>query len=777
MKKTLLLFSLFFFLINIYPQEYTSWKWLHQKPQGCTIRWVKLFDANTWYAVGYEGLFMKTTDGGNTWYFHYNAGVPIPADRSYNNNYTAHFFDLNTGIVAGGDGVMRTTDGGVSFQPLAVPMSTSGTVYGAHFINNSVGYVSGSSSINIQRTTDGGLTWNMIDPTGTTTLYDVWSPNDTLILAATTLGNVLRSTDGGVSFATVNVGHTSTNYKLTFKDALNGWVSGSAGKACYTTNGGESWVNVSTGLPTGSAMYDVDYRMVGSTEQVVVTGDAFNMYGTTDMGTTWTQIEFLGPYANQPWTGTYYASDFLNDKFVTAGTSGLMNSRVGEATPVAHTTYMKSGTLYDVWAESPTGKIIAVGAKGNATIYDQIMISTNGGQNWSKATSNSFTTFRSIDMVNSNIGFVAGYDGAIYKTTTGGLSWDSLTTPLTTTDFYGIDFVSETTGWASGSGGAILITTDGGTTWTQQTSGETVTLYSINMVDASTGWFCGSSGNIRKTTDGGANWIEQTHAMGTSTCYSVSAISDMIAYTAGASGKIQKTTDGGTNWTLLTLPAEFTTSTIYDIDFRGENYGLVGGSSSKVAVTTDGGITWNMEYANNTTTYGVDIAQTGTDTTSAYVVGSTGSVLINNLFVVPVELASFTAGINGGTIVLNWTTASETNNSGFAVERKKNNGSFEQIAFVNGQGTSTELNRYSYRDINLTSGRYTYRLKQTDFDGTYSYSKEVNAEISLPSVFSLEQNYPNPFNPSTVIKYNLPSDEFVSLAVFNSCLLYTSRCV
>jgi hypothetical protein len=134
----------------------------------------------------------------------------------------------------------------------------------------------------------------------------------------------------------------------------------------------------------------------------------------------------------------------------------------------------------------------------------------------------------------------------------------------------------------------------------------------------------------------------------------------------------------------------------------------------------------------------------------------------------PVELASFVSTINGRNVELNWATASETNNSGFDIERSSANGSWTKIANVSGNGTSAISHSYSYTDRNLASGNYSYRLKQIDFNGNFEYFNLNNEVIvGVPSNFSLSQNYPNPFNPSTKINFDLPVDGNVSLKIFD----------
>jgi hypothetical protein len=134
---------------------------------------------------------------------------------------------------------------------------------------------------------------------------------------------------------------------------------------------------------------------------------------------------------------------------------------------------------------------------------------------------------------------------------------------------------------------------------------------------------------------------------------------------------------------------------------------------------------------------------------------------------VPVELVSFSASVNQNNVDLTWNTATETNNSGFAIERKTANSEFTQIAFVPGMGTTSDIKSYSFNDQNLRAGTYTYRLKQIDYSGSFKYSNEVEAQVISSAEYSLQQNYPNPFNPTTQINFSLKVDSKVTLKVFN----------
>jgi hypothetical protein len=135
---------------------------------------------------------------------------------------------------------------------------------------------------------------------------------------------------------------------------------------------------------------------------------------------------------------------------------------------------------------------------------------------------------------------------------------------------------------------------------------------------------------------------------------------------------------------------------------------------------------------------------------------------------VPVELVSFIAKIDYEKVTLEWQTASEKNNRGFEIFRQaQDDNELTNRGFVQGSGTSTEKQNYYFIDQNVKPGRYSYRLKQIDFDGTFQFSEIVKVEVLPPFEFSLEQNYPNPFNPTTKMEYRIAEKGFISLKIYD----------
>jgi V8-like Glu-specific endopeptidase len=221
---------------------------------------------------------------------------------------------------------------------------------------------------------------------------------------------------------------------------------------------------------------------------------------------------------------------------------------------------------------------------------------------------------------------------------------------------------------------------------------------------------------------------------------------------------------------------------IFDQDFY-----ILGADECYVEVSTNGGSTWTVVWSQTSglrnTTETVDVSTQVALQSQVWIrwrsVQPTWDwwwTIDNVQFcvydLIPVELTSFTAKASEGLVELSWITTTETNNQGFEIERASSSTTpvqeWEQVGYVAGFGTTTEPKSYSFIDSKLEAGTYSYRLKQIDFDGTFTYSSEVNTDVELPLEYVLEQNYPNPFNPSTKIKFVLPVETKVRLNVYNT---------
>lgn len=133
----------------------------------------------------------------------------------------------------------------------------------------------------------------------------------------------------------------------------------------------------------------------------------------------------------------------------------------------------------------------------------------------------------------------------------------------------------------------------------------------------------------------------------------------------------------------------------------------------------------------------------------------------------PVELSAFSAQFLDDKVVLKWITATETNNYGFEIERSPGKDDFEKIGFVGGNGTVTMPQSYTFVDADISAGKYFYRLKQIDLDGSFEYSDTIAINVGVPERFELSTNYPNPFNPETTFYYNVANDTKISLTVYD----------
>ncbi len=418
--------------------------------------------------------------------------------------------------------------------------------------------------------------------------------------------------------------------------------------------------------------------------------------------------------------------------------------------------------LYDV--SFPAGQSEVGYAVGSDVTYNGngiILKTTDGGMNWFQISTGTIPGLEAVCFTSIDVGYAGGWQDDFIKTTDGGVTWNPIVIDPGIWYFRDIEFYDANNGITSTADGTIYVTTDAGSSWTLAT-GLNQDIEDVCYADASTLYAVGGDEKVSKSTDGGLTWSQIYSGTFTRLFLGVYFTDPNYGMIGGEDGKVLKTTDGGANW--ITQNA-FGFALLHGVYIFNSDSAYVVGTPEQVYKTTDGGTTWTEDIVSN---YNVAFYKVKfTDNNMGVICGSQGTILIKTDYV-PVELTGFSGSVNGTSAVLNWTTSTETNNKGFGVERKSNNSDWQEVGFVPGFGTSTQQHSYSYSDDQLNAGSYSYRLKQTDFDGSFKYSNIVDIKMSVPSEFSLDQNYPNPFNPSTSISFSIPENQFVNLTVYNS---------
>ncbi|MCB2222047.1 MAG: T9SS type A sorting domain-containing protein [Bacteroidetes bacterium] len=211
-----------------------------------------------------------------------------------------------------------------------------------------------------------------------------------------------------------------------------------------------------------------------------------------------------------------------------------------------------------VWfTDSNKGFAVGQGYMGTGW-YAKILKTTNGGSDWSNSPTNPTWPaggFNSAYFLNSNLGYVVGgwywqwsqFDGwenpHVFKTTNGGESWlvlDSLF--QVETIFNSVYFCTNETGYIVGTNGTIFKTTDGGITWNSQTSGINSDLNEVKFDDINHGYIVGDSGIILKTHDGGENWFTE-YSGTTVNLFSIYFPCNDTGYIVGQNGTILQNTN------------------------------------------------------------------------------------------------------------------------------------------------------------------------------------------------------------------------------------------
>lgn len=162
---------------------------------------------------------------------------------------------------------------------------------------------------------------------------------------------------------------------------------------------------------------------------------------------------------------------------------------------------------------------------------------------------------------------------------------------------------------------------------------------------------------------------------------------------------------------------------------------------SKLRICRWDGSAWRNHGngATNGNTIAGNISSSGTiNSFSPFTLGS-----IDSENPLPIELIYFNAVLSGNNAMLEWSTASENNNHYFEVEKSYDLIHFETIAEQSGTGNSNQILKYNHLDLQLKSGITYYRLKQNDFDGSFTYSDIQSVQYESNDIFTWNV-YPNP---------------------------------
>jgi photosystem II stability/assembly factor-like uncharacterized protein len=614
-------------------------------------------DVNHIYAPSSSGNLYVTKDGGVNW---------VRDSTGSGTLYDVNFLDANTGFVCGASGTVRiTTNGGSNWTNIGTGVnSTYYSLYvtsssaPASFDENFDGTAFPPTGWNVVNVLGNTVTWvrsvaqSHSSPASTLINYDCdslggldWLITPRLLInAGDSLSFWIRTNDFGyppdslcVRVSTTDTALSSFTTRILYlAEGLNYPDTTQWGRYAVSLNsfaGQNIYVGFKHQDACGDGIYldDVHIGSTGSgSAAVYVVGDTSRIFKSINFGTNWTAIDILSP--SHKWTNAWYSMDINGSTMVVAGANGTINYSANGGTNWSElNSKISGGTLYDVWCENGTSKVWAVGSSGKSGIYfDQVLYSSNGGATFTNQdVGSSIATYRSLSMVNSSTGYICGNFSAVRKTINGGVTWDSIVTPIPTPQsLYKIDFTDANTGWVFSNAflasGTIWHTTNGGVNWTQQALTDTLPngprIYSAYMVDANLGFCTNGYSAIHMTTNGGDNWVLQTLPVFFGPVINdICMINDNSGYLVG-SNKLLRTQN---QWLFIDTIQTPLTSTLIATKWVDEYNGFVVSSSGFVVRTTNRGDSWEFMPTSANSLSGMYAKTQDT----AYVVGSGGTVL------------------------------------------------------------------------------------------------------------------------------------------------------
>ena len=223
------------------------------------------------YMIAEDRLVYKSIDGGNSF-----SQTGAPVNMSFTNNI--EFADENTGIIVGSvPNLKRTTDGGATWN--TIDPGTNIDLYGAKFMNSTTGFITGDLGV-VYKTTNAGLNWSSVSTGTSNTFNSVWFIDESTGFVGGINQKMFRTVNGGLNWSQVT-GITSSVNDICFTDAGTGFAACSFGLVFRTTNGGVNWQPQQNGFFAHNSV-----TFVNSTTGYTSTDEGI-VYKTTNAGLNW----------------------------------------------------------------------------------------------------------------------------------------------------------------------------------------------------------------------------------------------------------------------------------------------------------------------------------------------------------------------------------------------------------------------------------------------------------------------------------------------------------
>lgn len=231
---------------------------------------------------------------------------------------------------------------------------------------------------------------------------------------------------------------------------------------------------------------------------------------------------------------------------------------------------------------------------------ETLLKTSDGGQSWNVIESSISGNITDIYFFDEFTGFAISNDlndcATVYKTVNGGISWDH-TVLQSTNAVLSIIFLNNSYGFITGAHGLLFKTTDGGINWVEQNIETEYKINSVFFVNPDIGFAASEFGLIYKTQDGGESWFPFSTGYSNEN-KSLFFLNENTGFVVGSNNYILKTVDGGVNWT----PPILDIIEGYSIYFFNENNGIIGCSNGDIYETSNGGSNWTHSPYNDITT-------------------------------------------------------------------------------------------------------------------------------------------------------------------------------